>query len=501
MSGNDSWRPVLEELVARQARARAMGGSERLARHREGGRLDARARIERLCDPDSFLEIGALVGDVPADALVAGVASVNGRPVVVGAEDFTVKGGSVSVGNEDKRLRLVEIAGQERIPFVMLLDSVGARVDNLFVRANRTPAGELQALARLSGLVPTVGIIMGPCAGHSSATASLLDFIVMVEGASLYAAGPKLVEVATGERITKEELGGAQVHTEISGVAHNRAPDDCAALDLVRRYLSFLPSSAWSYPPRSEQAADDTAQRRLDAILDVVPADHRRAYDMHGLVGLLVDRGDVLEIQPDYGRSILTTLARLGGRPVAIIANQPAARAGAIDASAAVKAAHFMELADAFHLPVVFLVDTPGILAGSAAERGGVLRAAARMFAVQSGLRVPKFHVTVRKAYGFGGAVMALMPFSDQILSFSFPGSRLAGMPPAGAGRATGDEETEARLKRDEAGSGYRSVAALWYDDVIDPRELRNVLLAGLQLAGARQAAPPEPARRSRITP
>ncbi len=493
-----AWDSILEDLEQRRTRAHAMGGAERLIRHREGGRLDARARVERLCDPGSFHEIGVLVGDpVPADAFVAGAATIDARPVLVGSEDFTVKGGSVNVGNEDKRSRLVQLAGESRVPLVMLLDSVGARVDSLFPRKTRASSGEHLALARLSGLVPTVGVVMGPCAGHSALTAALLDFLVMVEGASLYSGGPRVVEIATGEQVAKEDLGGAPVHTESSGVADNTAPDDATALELVRRYLSFLPSSAWSYPStRSDPVTGGT--RSLDTILDLIPADPRKPYDIRPVIELMFDDADVLEVQPAYGRSIVTSLARLGGRPVAVVASQPAVRAGAIDVAAGAKAAHCMEVADAFHLPVLLLADTPGVLPGRDSERAGILRAAARMFGAQARLRVPVFHVSLRKAYGLGAACMGMIP-DRQALSVSLPGTRHAGMPPAGAGTAVGDERSAQELRAAEQGSGNESAQALWYDDVVDPRELRNALLRGLDLADARRQLPPVPVSRTSV--
>ena len=265
----ESWQPLLDDLDARHAEARGMGGPERLERQREGGRLDARQRVARLLDPDSFVELGALTGTVqrgvspvaPADALVAGHGTIDGRPVLVGAEDFTVMGGSIGLATSAKRHRLTQLAEQERVPLVMLLEGAGDRAQNAFERRGRAP-NDLQALVALSGLVPTVCVVMGPSAGHGALTAPLMDFVVMVEGAALFSAGPPLVQAAIGEEVTKEELGGTPVHTVVSGVAHNQAPDDAAALDLVRQYLSYLPSNAWTQPPAV--TGDDTGPRRLD---------------------------------------------------------------------------------------------------------------------------------------------------------------------------------------------------------------------------------------------
>jgi len=343
--------------------------------------------------------------------------------------------------------------------------------------------------------------VMGPSAGHGALTAPLTDFVVMVEGASLFSAGPPLVKEATGEDVTKEVLGGTAVHTTVSGVAHNAAPDDRDALDLVRCYLGYFPSNAWQLAP-TPVGAEDTDARGVDALTDLIPADPRRGYDVRPVVELIADRGSVLEIEPAFGRPMVTALVRLGGVPVAVVANQPAAKAGAIDSEAADKAAHFIDVADAFHLPLVFLADNPGVLAGTAAERSGVLRHAARMFAAQARVRSPKLHVTLRKAYGFGSSLMAMNPFDRQTVTLALPGARLGAMPATGGGLAAGvDEDAQRVLEHAELGGAYSSADAMSYDEVIEPRELRNALLAAFRLASQRRPEPPEPARHHAIRP
>jgi len=500
------WKPLLDDLEQRRRAAAAMGGEERLARQHEDGRLDARSRIDTLLDPGTFVEVGTHVGSIergarlpaPADGLVAGHGLIDGRPVLVGAEDFTVMGGSIGIGTHAKRHRLADLAGQERVPLVMLLEGAGERAQNAYERYPHAP-NDLQALAALSGLVPMVAVVMGPSAGHGALTAPLMEFVVMVEGAALFSAGPPLVKEATGEDATKDELGGTAVHTTVSGVAHNAAPSDADALALVRRYLAFFPSNAWAYAPR---AGRDTGPRRLDGMLDVVPVDPRRGYDVRAVIELVADDGEMLEVEPAHGRSVATVLVRLGGEPVAVVANQPAAQAGAIDADAADKAAHFLDVADAFHLPVLFLADNPGVLAGTAAERRGVLRHAARMFAAQAAVRSPKLHVTLRKAYGFGSSLMAMNPFDAQTVTLAFPGARLGAMPAAGGGRAAGaDDELQAVLDHAELGGAYSSADNLSYDEVIDPRDLRTALLDGLRLASVRRADVPGPRAMHAIRP
>lgn len=502
----EGWAPLLADLERRRRAGRAMGGPAKLARYCAGGRLNTRTRLATFLDEESFTELGILAGgdEVPADAFVAGSGRIAGRPVFVGAEDFTVLGGSIGAAASAKRARLARLALQERAPLVMLLEGAGHRATNALTSHPSAP-GDLQALARLAGLVPTVSVVTGPSAGHGALTAPLSDFVVMVDGAgALFTAGPPLVAAATGERVDKFTLGGTAVHCVRSGVAHNAAADDAAALRLARRYLSYFPSSAWQRPPWAgpEQGNRDVDGRHLESLLDLIPPDARRPYDVRPVIAEVFDEGSVLEVQPGYGPSIITALARLGGHAVAVVANQPAVTAGTIDADAASKAARFVEITGAFHLPVVFLADNPGVLAGTESERSGILRAAARMFAAQHRLQVPKLHVTMRKAFGFGSSVMAMNPFDAQTVTYALPGVTLGGIPAAtGAATARHDARTTDRLVASEAAGPWRSAGSLSYDDVIDPRELRNALVAGLARAAGRGTGPVEPVRHTGYLP
>lgn len=496
------WRPLLADLHRRTADATAMGGPDKLARYTATGRPDPRRRIDMLLDAGTFAEIGGLAGDgsVPADAFVAGHGTIDGRPVLVGSEDFTVAGGSIGVAAASKRTRLATLARQERVPLVMLLEGAGHRPTNHLVPQRPAP-GDLQAIADLAGLVPTVAVVVGPSAGHGALAAPLSDFAVMVEPeAALFSAGPPLVQAATGERVTKAELGGPLVHSRISPVVHNVVADDAAAVLLVRRYLSYFPSNAWRHSAIVD--GPEVGPRELTRILELIPADHRRGYDMLAVLELLADAGSVLPVQPDHGRSMITALIRIGGRSVAVLANQPQLLAGAIDAAAANKAARFLQIADAFHLPVLFLADNPGVLAGSASERAGILRAGARMFAAQRRLTVPKIHVTVRKAFGFGSSVMGMNPYDRQTLNLAFPGSTLGGIPAAvGGATSHADPVTRKALLDRESAGPWPPAGTATYDDVIDPRQLRNVVLDGLRLAAARTQGPAEPVRHTGYLP
>ena len=498
MSEGSGWDATLEDFERRRQSARAMGGSERLARRAAEGRLDARRRIDVLLDEGSFTEIGTLAGPVPADALVAGVGAIDGRPVAVGAEDFTTMGGSNGPAATRKRWRIADIAGRERIPVVMLLEGAGHRPPLPGDPGGGGP-NDLQAQAALSGLVPMVCGVMGPSAGHGAITALMCDFSIMTPDAAIFTAGPPVVEASLGERVGKEELGGPEVAVG-AGTIHNLAGDEAGLLTQIRRYLSYFGSSAWERPPAADTG--DGGPRRIAEMLDLVPRDGKRAYDMGAVVDAVVDGGTTLPIQPGYGPSVICALARIGGEAVGVVANQPAMLAGSIDAAAAEKAAHFIAVCDSFHLPVVFLTDNPGVLAGTSSERSGVLRASARMYAAQTRATTTKIHVTLRKAFGFGSCVMAMNPHDGQTLSFAFPAATVGAMGAAGAGRAVGaDEQGEQNLRRAEEESAYRSASALSFDEVIEPCDTRNAILAALKVSARRRSQPCEPKSRTGITP
>ncbi|QRY54603.1 acyl-CoA carboxylase subunit beta [Mycolicibacterium septicum] len=498
MTNDPEWKETLEDLANRRERAYGMGGAERLAKHHGKGKLDARARIARLLDPDTFQEFGTLVGgDIASDGLVAGAGRIDGTPVMVGAEDFTTLAGSIGPGGNAKRYRLAELALRNKIPLVMLLEGAGFRPSG--EHYGRTPT-DLIAQAKCSGKVPTVSAILGPSAGHGALVAPVCDFTIMSRQGAIFTAGPPVVKESTGEDISKEDLGGPGVALP-SGVIHNYAEDDETVIDDIRRYLSYFPSSAWSYPPT--RLADDTAEPRLTPeILDIVSRDNRQIYDMRAVLDEIFDRPDWFEVQPKFGRAIICALAHLGGYPVAVVANQPQVIAGSIDADAADKAAHFITVADSFHLPIVFLADNPGMLPGSHSERTGVLRSGARMFAAQTAATTLKLHVTLRKAFGFGSMVMSLLGFDDQVATFAYPGATMGAMGAAALSAAThaGEDYTEV-LKRMELEASFRSAGHLGFDELISPEETRNALLVTLQHGIFSRQAVAEPVYRTLIMP
>ncbi|MBO0852501.1 MAG: acetyl-CoA carboxylase carboxyltransferase subunit [Nocardia sp.] len=498
MNDSQTWDDTLTDLDRRRARVREMGGPERVAAHRDRGKLDARARIEHLLDAGSFQEFGTLVGgEVAADAVVTGSGLIDGAPVMVGAEDFTTLAGSIAPGSNSKRYRLAELAVRNRVPLVMLLEGAGFRPTG--DHYGRTPT-DLLAQARCSGRVPMVTGVLGASAGHGALVAPVSDFSIMSRAAAIFTAGPPVVKVSTGEDISKEDLGGPQVALA-SGLIHNLAETDTGVLDEIRRYLSYFPPSAWSYPP-SRAADDSAARRRTPELLEIVSRDNRRTYDMRTVLDTVFDGPDWFEVQPEFGSAIICALAHLGGHPVAVVANQPQVLAGSIDAEAADKAAHFISVADSFHLPIVFLADNPGMLPGGASERDAILRSGARMFVAQTAATTIKLHLTLRKAYGFGSMVMSLISFDNQVGTFAYPGATMGAMSAAALSNAShAEQDVAAALREMELRASYHSAEHMGFDELIDPVETRNALLLSLQRALCARQAPAQPVTRTAIMP
>lgn len=498
MNDADSWKQTLEDLDGRRARSAGMGGPERLGKHRAKGKLDARARIDYLLDPGTFQEFGTLVGgEVPADAVVTGSGCIDGVPVMVGAEDFTTVAGTIAPGSNAKRYRLAELAVRNKVPLVMLLEGAGFRPTG--AHYGRTPT-DLLAQARCSGRVPMVTGVLGASAGHGALIAPVADFAIMSRQGAIFTAGPPVVRESTGEQIGKEDLGGPEVAVP-SGLIHNLADSDEDALDDIRRYLSYFPSSAWSYPP-ALLCDDSTEPRPTPELLEIVSRDNRSTYDIRAVLDVVFDSADWFEVQPGYGAAIVCALAHLGGHPVAVVANQPDVLAGSIDAAAAEKAAHFISVADSFHLPLVFLADNPGMLPGRESERAGVLRSGARMFVAQTTATTIKLHVTLRKAYGFGSMVMSLIGFDNQTAAYAWPGATMGAMSAAALGLASGAaEDVAAQLRKMELLASYHSAEHMGFDEMIRPEETRDALLIALRRAIFARQEVAQPVTRTAIVP
>jgi acetyl-CoA carboxylase carboxyltransferase component len=477
----------LAELAQWESAALAMGGEERIARQHALGKLTVRERVAHLLDADSFQEYGRFTSHysatpptletlTPADGVVMGFGKIDGRMVCVIGEDFTVKGGSHGVVNARKKLHAIQMASRERVPLIWLLDGAGARGQEL-----------------MNDGLPDV--------------THFLELVVMRKGTAMMAAGgPPVVLAATGQVVTKEELGGSAVHTQISGVADNEAETDEAALGLARAFLSYLPQNAWAYPPRGP--ARDPEEVDLDA---VVPPQSRRAYDMHRIINGIVDAGSFLEIKPNHARMMLTGFARMDGHPVGIIANQPMVHAGAITVAAAAKTRHFIEICGAYHVPLIFLEDVPGVMTGPQAEREGTLRAGMAVVSALAWADVPIFTVVIRKAFGFGACAMAGWG-GGQSLVVAWPTADFASLPVQGGVAASFKREIAeaadpaAALREIEAryagGTGPMNAAARFtVHDVIPPNESRFRLLHALELSRTRRSASPSPTPRYGVTP
>ena len=482
-TSREGWQTLLAELQQRTASAQAMGGPAKIAKQHGRGRLTARERVALFCDPESFSEYGALAGGnhpggeaaQASDALVGGTGRVGGKTIVLLAEDFTVKGGSIGHPNAAKRARLVRLALEQGYPLVLMLDGAGERANNQSERYPNSP-GDLQLVADLQGKVPVVTLVLGISAGHGALTGMFADLIIMLEGSAMFTAGPPLVQASLGITATPEELGGAQMHTSVSGVAHNlgKTEQDCFAM--ARYFLSLLPSQAGEELPeiRTLEAA---RPRPLEQLLDIIPPQANQAYDIKKVLNELVDSQSLFELQPNYGRNMVTALARIGGVPCMLVANQPLVMAGAITREAAEKASHFMEVANVFGLPLVTLLDNPGVMPGPESEKSGVLKAAGQMFAAQRRYRGQKIVVTLRKAFGFGSSVMGMNPWDHQAVSIALPAVNLGAVPAIGGAEAAKASEHEAAQLEQAQSGAWVPADAMAFDMVIDPRELRNEVI------------------------
>jgi acetyl-CoA carboxylase carboxyltransferase component len=496
-------RPLADDLAERRARARLGGGEEKIARQHEAGKLTARERIALLIDDGTFTELGihaqphhsqrAMDGrDAPADGVITGYGRVDGRMVAVAAYDFTVMAGSMGMTGEIKVARLRELALTKRIPMIWLLDSAGARIQeavgSLFAGTGHLFREEVV----MSGVVPQVAALMGPCAAGTAYIPGLADFVPMVSGrGSMALAGPHLVRAAIGEDVTQEELGGARVHCRKSGVGDLEVADDEECIARVREYLSYFPANCEEPPPR--RPVTDPVDRKEDALLDILPDSNRKPYDMYDLIKLIVDDGEWLDLKPKWARTIITCLARMGGRPVGIVASQPRQLGGILDNDSADKAARFVTLCDAFGIPLVFLVDVPGFMVGTKVEAAGIIRHGAKMLHAVASATVPKITVIVRKAYGAGYYVMNGRAYEPDLI-VAWPSAEISVMGAEGAVeivmRRQVEEADDPAAKRAELVAAYQGLIDVYVaarngmiDDVIDPRETRPTIIRALELS------------------
>ena len=494
-------------------RAELGGGDERLRRQHEAGKLTARERMELLFDAGSFEELDKLVVHrcrdfgmadqlVPGDGVVAGHGLVDGRQVFAFAQDFTVFGGSLSETNAAKIVKIMDLAMKLGCPIVGLNDSGGARIqEGVMSLGGYADIFLRNTLA--SGVVPQISAIMGPCAGGAVYSPAITDFTVMVKHTSyMFVTGPDVLRTVTHEEVTKEQLGGAMTHNEQSGVAHFAAADDRECLALVRDLLSFMPSNNVDDPPRGK--ADDAPDREDEALDRLVPASATQPYDILDLVHSIADEGYFLEVHQHYARNIVVGFARLDGRPVGIVANQPAVLAGTLDINASVKGARFVRFCDAFNIPLVTFEDVPGFLPGTVQEYGGIIRHGAKLLYAFAEATVPKVTVITRKAYGGAYCVMSSKHIRTDF-NYAWPTAELAVMGPEGAVnilyKRELDEAADRIAARAEKVSEFRAMFANpfiaasrgFLDEVIQPRQTRRKLIAALRnLESKRDRNPPK---------
>jgi acetyl-CoA carboxylase carboxyltransferase component len=502
-------RPLALDLEERRAAARLGGGEEKIARQHEAGKLTARERVALLTD--DFTELGiharphfsqrAMDGrEAPADGVITGWGHVDGRPVAIAAYDFTVMAGSMGMTGEIKVARVRELALTKRIPMVWLLDSAGARIQEAVGSLFAGTGHLFREEVIMSGVVPQVAALMGPCAAGTAYIPGLADFVPMVSGqGSMALAGPHLVRAAIGEDVTQEELGGARVHCRKSGVGDLEVADDEECIARIREYLSYFPSNCEVAPPKLP--VTDPVDRMEDALLDILPESNRKPYDMYDVIKLIVDHGTWLDLKPKWARTIITCLARMGGRPVGIVGSQPRQLGGILDNDSADKAARFVNLCDAFGIPLVFLVDVPGFMVGTKVEAAGIIRHGAKMLHAVASATVPKITVVLRKAYGAGYYVMNGRAYEPDLI-VAWPSAEISVMGAEGAVEIVFRKQVEAAedpaAEKRKLIDAYRGLIDVYVaagngmiDDVIDPRETRPTIIKALAVAEGKKVERP----------
>ncbi|HEU4699837.1 MAG TPA: acyl-CoA carboxylase subunit beta [Gemmatimonadales bacterium] len=506
-------RQLLDELHHRQAQAEQGGGPARIAQQHKKGKLTARERLDLLLDEGSFVELDRFVvhratdfglaeQKIPGDGVVTGYGRIDGRPVYVFSQDFTVFGGSLSEAHAEKICKIMDLAVRNGAPVIGLNDSGGARIqEGVMSLGGYADIFLRNTLA--SGVVPQISAILGPCAGGAVYSPAITDFIFMVRGVSyMFVTGPNVVKTVTHEEVSFEDLGGADVHGGTSGVSHFTHDSEPECLLAIRELLGYLPSNNVDEPP--VRPTSDPDDRRDEALLDVIPDTSTKPYDMLDVIRRVVDDGGFLEVHRGYADNIVCGFARLGGRPVGIVANQPAVLAGVLDINASAKAARFIRFCDCFNVPIVTFVDVPGFLPGVGQEHGGIIKHGAKLLFAYCEATVPKLTVITRKAYGGAYDVMSSKHIRGDV-NLAWPSAEIAVMGPKGAVEILfKDEIAEAEDKAAAAqrltddytakfANPYAAAARGFVDDVIDPRDTRPRLIDALRvLRTKRDRNPPK---------
>ncbi len=499
MSQEKTFNDLMEELKELRKKSILGGGQERIERQKSKGKLWVRDRIERLLDPGSFEELqwlrthrGKYFGldkvKYYGDGVVVGYGRINNRLVYIYAQDFTVMGGSIGESHADKIVRVIEMAIQSGVPVIGLYDSGGARIQE-GVAALHGCGRIFAANVKASGVIPQISLILGPCAGAAAYSPALTDFIIMVDKSYMFITGPEVVKAATGVETTFEELGGAHIHGSRSGVAHFVAGDEDTAFQIVRKLLSYIPDNFGEEPPMIPTS--DPPDRRIEDLHEVVPTDPTKPFDIREIITRIVDDGFLLEVHKDYAPTAVVGFASIGGYSVGIVANQPMVNAGVIDIDASNKIARFVRFLDAFNIPIITFVDTPGFMPGLDQEHGGIIKHGAKVLYAYSEAVVPKITVIVRKAYGGAYIAMGSRSLGADIV-YALPTAEIAVMGPEGAVRilyrktAAKQENPEEFLKqklveyRKTFANPYQAAELGYVDDVIDPADLRVKLYKAL---------------------
>jgi propionyl-CoA carboxylase beta chain len=506
-----SMREKLDLLDRRRAESELGGGADRLKAQHDKGKLSARERLDVLLDEGSFVELDRFVthrstdfgldANRPyGDGVVTGYGKIDGRLVYVFSQDFTVFGGSLSEAHASKICKVMDLAMQNGAPVIGLNDSGGARIQEGVVSLG----GYADIFLRntlASGVVPQISAILGPCAGGAVYSPAITDFVYMVRGTSyMFVTGPNVVKTVTHEDVTMEQLGGADTHAGTSGVSHFTAGSELECLEGIRQLLRFIPQNNVDAVPRG--LSKDPRDRRDEALLDVVPDNANKPYDMHEVLKRIVDDGEFLEVQKDFAQNILCGFSHLGGHSVGIIANQPAVLAGVLDINASVKAARFIRFCDAFNIPIVTFEDVPGFLPGVTQEHGGIIKHGAKLLYAYCEATVPKLTIITRKAYGGAYDVMSSKHIRGDV-NLAWPTAEIAVMGPKGAVEILFKKEIaeakdpkaamDARVAEytDKFANPYVAAGRGYVDDIIDPRDTRPRLIDALEvLAGKRQKNP-----------
>jgi acetyl-CoA carboxylase carboxyltransferase component len=512
-------RPLVEDLAARREQIKLGGGADKIAAQHAAEKLTARERIALLIDEGTFVELGihgrphsaarAMDGrEAPADGVITGYGAVNGRLVAVAAYDFTVMAGSMGMTGEIKVGRLRELALTKRMPLVWLLDSAGARIQEAVGSLFAGSGNLFREEVVMSGVIPQVAALMGPCAAGTAYIPGLADFVPMVKGrGSMALAGPHLVRAAIGEDVTQEELGGSRVHCRKSGVGDLEVADDPECIERIKQYLSYFPQNCEEPPPIA--VCSDPIDRGDEELLDVLPESNRKPYDMYEVIRRIVDDGEYFDLKPQWAKTIITCLARFGGRPAGIVANQPKHLGGILDIDSADKSARFINLCNAYGIPLVYLMDVPGFMVGTKVEEAGIIRHGAKMLYATANATVPKITVVLRKAYGAGYFVMCGRAYEPDLI-VAWPSAEISVMGAEGAVEIIFRKQVEAAedpaAKKQELIENFRKIIDVYIaaghdmvDDVIDPRETRRTICRGLEMAAGKRVE--RPFKRSGVVP